>query len=169
MSYKTEPLSSSHKKKNFACGKTLLDNYLHTQAKQDMKRKLSVCFILADDQNNVKGYYTLSNASIQRDWLSDEIRAKLPPSYANLPTTLLGRLAIDNAYKGNGLGATLLIDALKRAYDTSVTSIGSMAVVVDPIDDDATKFYLKYGFIKLPDSGKMFLPMETISQLFKDA
>jgi predicted GNAT family N-acyltransferase len=169
MSYKTEPLSSSHKKKNFACGKTLLDNYLHTQAKQDMKRKLSVCFILADEHNYVKGYYTLSNASIQREWLSDDIRAKLPPSYANLPTTLLGRLAIDNAYKGKGLGATLLIDALKRAYDTSVTSIGSMAVVVDPIDDDATKFYLKYGFIKLPDSGKMFLPMETISQLFIDA
>ena len=169
MNYKTEPLSSSHKKKNFACGKTLLDNYLHTQAKQDMKRKLSVCFILADSQNNVQGYYTLSNSSIQRELLSDEIRNKLPHSYTNLPTTLLGRLAIDNAYKGKGLGATLLIDALKRAYDTSVTSIGSMAVVVDPIDGEAKGFYAKYGFIHLPDSGKMFLPLETISHLFKDA
>jgi predicted GNAT family N-acyltransferase len=151
MSYKTEPLSAAHKKKNFACGKILLDNYLHTQAKQDMKRKLSVCFILSDEHNNVKGYYTLSLASIP-----------------NLTTTLLGRLAIDNAYKGKGLGAILLIDALKRAYHTSVTAVGSMAVVVDPIDEDATDFYDKYGFIKLPDSGKMFLPMETISYLFKD-
>lgn len=169
MSYNTEPLSSSHKKKNFCCGKTLLDNYLHTQAKQDMKRKLSVCFILADDQNNVQGYYTLSNASIQRERLSDEMRAKLPPSYTNLPTTLLGRLAVDNSCMGRGLGETLLVDALKRAYDTSVTSIGSMAVIVDPIDEDAKGFYRKYGFIPLPDSGKMFLPMETISQLFKKA
>jgi predicted GNAT family N-acyltransferase len=169
MSYKTEPLSAAHKKKNFACGKTLLDNYLHTQAKQDMKRKLSVCFILADGQNNVQGYYTLSNASIPREWLSDDIRAKRPPSYTNLPTTLLGRLAIDNSCKGRGLGATLLIDALKRACDTSITSIRSMAAVVDPIDEEATGFYDKYGFIKLPDSGKMFLPMETISRLFKDA
>lgn len=167
MSYKTEPLNPSHKKKYFTCGKTLLDNYLHCQAKQDMKRKLSVCFILADDQNNVQGYYTLSSASIQRDWLTDAVSAKLPPSYANLPTTLLGRLAVDNSYKGQGFGETLLIDALKRAYDTSVTSIGSMAVVVDPIDEDAKGFYSKYGFIYLPDSGKMFLPMETIAQLFK--
>jgi predicted GNAT family N-acyltransferase len=150
MSYKTESLSSSHKKKNFACGKTLLDNYLHIQAKQDMKRKLSVCFILADDQNNVQGYYTLSRS-------------------VNLPTTLISRMAIDNSSKGQDLEEPLMIDALKRIYDASLTNIDSMAVVVDPIDDDATKFYLKYGFIKLPDSGKMFLPMETISLLFKKA
>jgi hypothetical protein len=60
----------------------------------------------------------------------------------------------------------LLIDALKRSYEISKT-IGSFAVVVDPIDQDAEDFYVKYGFIKLPDSGKMFLPMKTINQLFE--
>jgi len=55
---------------------------------------------------------------------------------------------------------------LKRSYEISKT-IGSFAVIVDPIDQDAENFYEKYGFIKLPDSGKMFLPMKTISQLFK--
>jgi hypothetical protein len=41
-----------------------------------------------------------------------------------------------------------------------------MAVVVDPIDEDAVRFYQKYGFILLPDSGKMFLPMNIIARLF---
>jgi predicted GNAT family N-acyltransferase len=168
MSYSTEPLHSSHKKKNFNCGNVLLDNYLHTQAKQDVKRKLSACFILADQDSNIKGYYTLSSTAISRNLLPDEIKTKLPPSYKDLPATLLGRLAIDKTYKGQGLGAHLLMDALKRSYDTSVNSVGSIAVIVDPIDMEAEKFYRKYGFILLPDSGKMFLPMETILKLFKD-
>ena len=165
MSYLTTALDSSHDKKNFVCGKDLLDNYLHTQAKQDVKRKLSACFIL-NEGKAVKGYYTLSSTTIQRDLLPEEIIKKLPLSYKDLPATLLGRLAVDNRYQGEGLGELLLIDALKRSYDTSISSIGSMAIIVDPIDEDAVKFYKKYGFILLPDSGKMFISMETVAKLF---
>jgi hypothetical protein len=166
MSYLTTLLDSSHKKKDFNCGKPLLDNYLHTQAKQDVKRKLSACFVLEGDQRVVKGYYTLSSASIKKDILPETIIKKLPPAYSDLPVTLLGRLAVDNSYKGQRLCELLLVDALRRCYDASV-NIGSMAVIVDPLDGDAEKFYLKYGFIALPDSGKMFMPMATISELFK--
>ncbi len=48
MIYLTKPLDSSFPKKKFSCGISLLDDYLHKQAKQDMKRKLTVCFVLAD-------------------------------------------------------------------------------------------------------------------------
>jgi predicted GNAT family N-acyltransferase len=166
MSYLTIPLNASHKKKDFNCGKPLLDNYLHIQAKQDVKRKLSACFVLEGDKNIIKGYYTLSSASIKKDLLPEAIIKKLPPAYSDLPVTLLGRLAVDNSYKGQRLGELLLLDALKRCYDASV-NIGSMAVIVDPLDGDAEKFYLKYGFISLPDSGKMFIPMTTVFELFK--
>lgn len=165
MSYLTEPLHASHRKAEFDCGQKLLNDYLHTQAKQDVKRRLSACFILADN-NTVKGYYTLSSASIQRDLLPEAIIKKLPPSYHDLPATLLGRLAVDNSFKGQGLGELILMDALKRSYHTSLSSIGSMAIIVDPIDEKAVKFYKKYGFILLPDSGKMFIAMETLSGLF---
>ena len=138
---------------------------MHVQAKQDMKRRLSVCFVLADDQNKVDGYYTLSNASIPREWLPEEIGRKLPPAYTDLPTTLLGRLAVDVTAKGKGFGKDLLIDALKRSFEASKT-VGSVAIIVDPLDEEAELFYLKYGFIKLPDSGKMFLPMVTVATLF---
>lgn len=165
MNYLTEPLNTAHKKQSFDCGIKQLNDYLHVQAKQDVKRRLSTCFILAGNEDAVKGYYTLSSAAVQRELLPAEIIKKLPPSYTNLPATLLGRLAVDNAHKGQGLGELLLMDAIKRSYDTSLGSIGSMAILVDPIDDGAVGFYRKFGFILLPDSGKMFIAMETISKL----
>ena len=163
----SEPLNSTHKKSNFSCGKEMLDVYIHKQANQDVKRKLSACFVINEKETNlIKGYYTLSNNSIPSKFVPNQIQKKLPRSYESIPTTLLGRLAIDNRFQGQGIGKLILIDALKRSYEISKT-IGSFAVIVDPIDQDAENFYEKYGFIKLPDSGKMFLPMKTISQLFK--
>jgi len=163
----SEILSSKHRKSEFSCGKEMLDNYLHKQANQDIKRKLSACFVVNDEETNlIKGYYTLANNSIPQESIPSHIQKKLPRSYKSIPTTLLGRLAIDSRFQGQGIGKLLLIDALKRSYEISKT-IGSFAVVVDPIDQDAENFYTKYGFIKLHDSGKMFLPMKTIIQLFE--
>jgi GNAT superfamily N-acetyltransferase len=164
MSFITIPLSPSHKKEKFSCGKPLLDSYLHKQAKQDVKRHLSACFILPDG-NDIKGYYTLSTASVQRRYLSEDIIKKLPPSYIDLPAILLGRLAISKDYQGHGLGEMILMDALKRSLFAAI-QVGSMAVIVDSLDDEAVRFYERYGFILLLDSKKMFLPMTTIASLF---
>lgn len=167
MSYLTEPLDSKHNKENFSCGKDLLDNYFWKQAKQDVKRKLSACFVLVDKEaNRISGYYTLSSNSISHNLIPDSFKKKLPKSYLSIPTILLGRLAVDNNYQGKGIGKTLLIDSLKRCFDTS-DSLGVFAVIVDPLDKEAERFYDKYGFIKLPDSKKMFIPMKTIKELFE--
>lgn len=166
MAYLTVPLNTSHKKNNFKCGKDLLDNYLHKQAKQDVRRKLTVCFILATKDNIVQGYYTLSNAAIPSSELPEDLRKKYPKSYTNLPATLFGRLAVDQSFQGQRISELLLFDALKRSFEVSVTEIGSIAVIVDPLDEEAVRFYGRYGFITLPGSGKMFLPMATIAALF---
>lgn len=165
MSYPILPLQSGFNKKQFNCGKDMLDSYIHKQASQDLKRRLSAVFAMVDD-SRVIGYYTLSSTSISRDLVPDEVQKKMPPSYLDLPATLLGRLAVDQNYRGRRLGEYLLIDALKVAFDTSEKHVGSMALIVDPLDDDAKAFYAKYEFIEL-DSGKMFLPMQTIAALFK--
>jgi len=120
---------------------------------------------MATDEGQIKGYYTLSNAGLPRDTLPKDWQQKLPPSYQSLPVTLLGRLAISKSSQGKGIGGLLLVDALKRSFLVS-EEVGSMAVIVDPIDDDAMNFYQRYGFILFPDSGKMFLPMKTIGELF---
>ena len=145
----------------------MLDKYFHHQVNQDIKRKLSVCFVLPETETIVKGFYTLSNDNIPFDVLPKELSKKLPKSYETLPASLIGRLAVDSRFKGQGYGELLLLDALKRCLDVSEKSIGSMAIVVDPIDKNAFNFYKKYGFILLPDSGRMFLPMKTVSLLFE--
>jgi GNAT superfamily N-acetyltransferase len=167
MIYLTEALNSKHNRDDFSCGKELLDNYFWTQAKQDIKRKLSVCFVLVDKETDkISGYYTLSSNSISNNLIPDSFKKNLPKSYLSIPTILLGRLAVDNNFQGKGIGKLLLIDSLRRCCDIS-ESLGIFAIIVDPLDKEAERFYEKYGFIKLPDSGKMFLPMKTIKVLFE--
>ncbi len=169
MSYITDLLDvSKHDRSTFLCGKSLLDNYFQKQAGQDVKRNLAACFVLIDKHTDeIAGYYTLSSNSIPKYQIPESFKKKLPPSYQSIPTILLGRLAVGLRYQGKGLGQLLLVDALKRCFDTSA-SIGAYAVVVDPLDDEATHFYDKYGFIKLPGSGKQFLPITTIKALFNE-
>ena len=159
------PLEKYHRRDAFDCGNEQLNSYLKKQARQDSKRKLAVCFALLDNKSLVKGYYTLSNSGINRSEVPESISSRMPPSYHQLPVTLLGRLAVDVSMRGQGMGGRLLADALKRSLQVSKTQIGSMAVIVDPIDDLAVKFYDKYGFISLSGSDKMFLPMKTIAQI----
>lgn len=162
-----ELLDKKHLRDNFDCGNTLLNNYIKYQANQDIKRKLSVCYVISDNtDSNIKGYYTLSNNSIYLDSLPENISKKFPKSYNNIPTTLLGRIGVDKKYQGQGYGKILLIDALKRSYDIS-HKIGSYAVVVDPIDESASDFYKSYEFIELPTSKKMFIPIKTLKMLFE--
>lgn len=161
-----EFLKNHHQKTNFDCGYDTLNNYIKFQAGQDVKRKLTACYVLFDeDSKRIQGYYTLSNNSIALSNLPEIYKNKLPKSYQSIPTILLGRLAIDKEFQGFAYGKILLIDALKRSYEVS-NEIGSFAVVVDPIDKTAEEFYLKYDFIKLPDSGKMFITMKTLKLLF---
>ena len=161
-----ELLDKKHRREDFDCGNEILNNYLKNLAGQDIKRKLCVCFVLSErEKNTIQGYYTLSNTSIPLSSFSEEIQKKLPKGYLSIPTTLLGRLAIDKNYQGKGNGKIVLIDALKRCYEIS-QKIGSFAIVVDPIDEEAEKCYKKYDFIKLPDSEKMFIATKTLQELF---
>lgn len=166
MEYLTVPLQKTFDKNSFDCGKPSLNNYIQTQASQDVRKKLSVCFVLLNpDQFTIEGYYTLSNASIPYHDVPEKLRKKSPKSYKNIPVTLLGRLAIDTKIKGRGFGSKLLIDALKRSFHVADKQIGSVAVIVDPLDEEAEKYYRHVGFVKLPTSGKMFLDMKTIKKL----
>ncbi|GAB3356361.1 GNAT family N-acetyltransferase [Arachidicoccus ginsenosidivorans] len=167
MGLKIEDLQKKHNRKDFSCGKILLDTYINKQASQDVKRNLSTCFVLVEDTDHiVKGYFTLSSGSIRRQDIPEDLAKKLPWGYEDMPTALLGRLAIDNSLKGQRWGERLLLEALERCLGIS-EMIGTLAVVVDPIDDEAQNFYKKYGFILLPTSGKMFLPIKTIKDLYK--
>jgi len=165
MTFLTVALTAAHNRNDFTCGQPLLDDYLRRQARQDVRRRLSACFVWPADAASIKGYYTLSSASMGRKQLPEEWIRKMPPSSTELPVILLGRLAVATIHQGQGLGESLLMDAMKRSCGVSA-ELGSMAVVGDPLDAAAERFYARYDFIRLPDSGKLFLPMATISRLF---
>lgn len=164
MEYITVHLERSFKKSEFKCGKAPLDDYLHKIAKQDAQRDIARTFVHVEG-TKIKGYYSISSSSIQRIDLPDEHLKKLP-LYPALPTIILGRLAVDERYQGQGLGPQLLIDAFRRCCVANQI-IASHALVVDAIDDDAKRFYEKFGFIAL-DSKKLFLPMRSIEEFIKD-
>jgi predicted GNAT family N-acyltransferase len=157
--------SKQHDRSKFSCEEKSLTEYIQKQASQDIKKSLAACFVVLNSNDQIIGYYTLSNDSISRTEIPEVYRKKVPRNY-DVPVTLLGRLARDITAKGTGLGELLLLDALNRCYITSKSTIGSMAVIVDPINENAVSFYSKYSFILLPDSGKMFLTMKTIAKLF---
>ena len=160
-----EPLGPGHDRAAFSCGVEGLDNYLRKQAGQDVKKRVAVAFVLTPDGTTVAGCYTLSQYSVELDAIPDGLAAKLP-KYPFVPATLIGRLAVSNEFRGQGLGELLLMDALNRCLSGS-KQVASAAVIVDAKDDGGAAFYQKYGFIELPKTPKrLFLPMVTIEKLF---
>ena len=85
-----------------------------------------------------------------------------------MSATLLNRLAVSAEFQGQRSGSVLLAEALRKAYENA-TVVGSSMVVVDAIDDRAARFYRSHGFIPLPDSMRLILPMRTIGGLVVSA
>ncbi len=163
--YVIERLEKKHIKSEFKCGNDALDEYLKTQASQDIKKNVAVTYVLtSQDSEQVLGYYTLSSIGVFSGELPDEIIRKLP-RYPVLPGILLGRLARDKQVQGDSMGSYLLIDALKRSLAVSNT-IGIVAVIVDAKNEKAVAFYKNYGFIEFPDNNRrLFLPLSMIKKL----
>lgn len=159
-----EPLTSHHQRHAFICESDVLTRYLQEQASQDMRKKLSVCFVGCNQAGEILGYYTLATAGLPRALIPDVYRKQLPYTY-DAPVILLGRLARHIHVKGQKVGELLLVDALLRAYHIATQSVGAMAVVVDPIDEKAAAFYKAYGFEGLHDSTRMLLSMKSIAKL----
>ncbi len=77
-----------------------------------------------------------------------------------MPAVRLGRLAVEVAFKGQGLGGALLGDALVRA---ARSEIPAAVVLVDAKDEQAVAFYRHHGFIPLADAEmSLFLPLATV-------
>jgi len=161
-----EPLGPKHDRAAFSCGVQIMDAYLHKQASQDLKKRAAVPFVITPDGSTIAGFYTLSQYAVQLDEIPTEVAKKLP-KYPLVPATLLGRLAVSSAFRGQGHGATLLMDALYRTLHHS-KEVASAGVIVDAKDAAASAFYKKYGFLDLPRiERRLFLPMGTVEELFR--
>ena len=112
--------------------------------------------MIANDTNAIAGFYTISSSSIRLDQLSQATRKKLS-RYNDVPVVRIGRLAVDQEFRGRGLGSTLIYDAIKRVVQSG---IGVYAVVVDAKDENAIAFYKHMEFEVLEDKHDvLYLPI----------
>jgi predicted GNAT family N-acyltransferase len=164
--FKIEPLGKKHDRAAFFCGKDSLDQYLKKQAGQSAGKNLAAVLVLTPDGKRIAGYYTLSSYAVKLDEIPEDIAKKLT-RMKEIPATLLGRLARSVEFRGQGIGETLLVDALKKAFQNS-THVASWAVIVDAKDEEAAEFYKRYGFISFPSRpNRLFLPMASIQKMFR--
>jgi GNAT superfamily N-acetyltransferase len=158
--YRVVPLdAAAHDRSSFTSTSALLDRYLREQVTQDIRRRVAACFVAITQEEHIAGYYTLASASLLLADLPPATAKKLP-RYPTVPAVRMGRLAVDQAHTGQGLGGALLADALHRA---ARSEIAAYALMVDAKDEAAAAFYCHHGFIALPDSPQtLFLPLATV-------
>jgi ribosomal protein S18 acetylase RimI-like enzyme len=163
--FRIEPLTAAHDRSRFISGSAALDRYLREQASQDLRRRITTCFVAIDTETqDVAGFYTLAATSVPLDALSPEIARKLP-RYPVVPAALLGGLAVAQPHQRRGLGAALLADALLR---TARAEVGVFALIVDAKDDAAQRFYQHHGFTLLPgEARRLALPIATALRLLE--
>jgi GNAT superfamily N-acetyltransferase len=163
--YRIESLSVKHDRAAFSCGVEALDRYLQKQAGQDVSRRVAAVFVIAPDGTTIAGFYTLSAHLVNLADLPENVAKKLP-RYPNVPAALLGRLAVSEIFRGQGIGELLLLDALQRSLGNT-REVASAVVVVDAKDERAREFYLRHDFIPPPTQPhRLFYPMKTIEKLF---
>jgi len=160
------PLDPDADRSGFKSGVEPLDSYFKAQVSQEIKRRVTACFTAIDGCGRVAGYYTLASASILLTDLAENLAKKLP-RYPNVPAVRMERLAVDQSYRGKGLGAALLADALRRA---ATAEIAAYAVVVDAKDESAAEFYSHHGFRTTVENPLfLYLPLATVKGLVKSS
>jgi predicted N-acetyltransferase YhbS len=152
------PLADAHEVSRFDCGNAVLNDWLRTKAPKSEGRSAR-CYVVCEG-NTVVGYYALTTGAVRHDKSAPRaLRANLPDP---TPVIVLGRLAVDEAYRGRGIGGGLLKDALSRALAAS-RIVGARAVIVHAIDDEAARFYAAFGFKPFPGEARtMYLATEAI-------
>lgn len=142
-----ETLNDSHDLSQFSCGKPSLDKWLRERALSNQTRGFTAV-VVVHDHGRVIGYYGLAPTAVVPTGLPRAIRTGQPPD--PVPCLLLGQLATDERWTGQGIGTGLLKHALERCL-SAASLIGGRALVVKAIDDEAALFWRKRGFAPSKD------------------
>ena len=158
-----EPLSRRHDREGFDCGNPDLNDYLRHTARQHTDKGLSRTEVLVNDDapDEILGYVTVGLAEIITDTLPPRYAKKYPSKAHGVK---LARLAVAQSRQREGLGALMMIHAMRRALQVA-DSAGIIGLFVDAKDAAASRYYRRFGFIPLPDDPqKLFLPLVTLRQ-----
>jgi len=157
-------LNRSHNRDNFDCGVEELNYFLKNLARQNLKKGLSRTFVAIKDgiPEEILGFYTLSLFELTAEKLPKKIAKKYK---GNIPAIKLGRLATAMGKQKQGLGKSMLINAIMRVISIS-EHVGVIGFFVDAKNEGAKTYYQRFGFISLPDHPlEVFLPFATLLKM----
>ncbi|WP_287243665.1 GNAT family N-acetyltransferase [Pseudoalteromonas sp.] len=141
-----ELLTDEHVLDVFSCGKPELDDWLMKKALKNHKRNNTRVYVVCDDNNKVIGYYAIAMGSVQRESALSSLKRNSPNP---IPMVVLARLAVDEGYKGRGIGVGLLKDCVLRSVH-AMNVVGGAGILVHALDDEAKAFYKRFGFNESP-------------------
>ena len=151
------PLAVDDLVDGFECGKPSLSDWLARHARQAQASGSARIFAVVDDAKDgrqVVAYYSLTVGQVDTLQVPERIRKGM--GQYPTPVVLLARLAVDQRYQGQGIGPGLLRDAISRALTISEQA-GVRALMTHPLDADAARFYLSFGFVPSPAGAGMLL------------
>lgn len=155
-----EPLAAQHRLEGFDCGKSALNDWLLRYAHQAQGSGSAKTFVVAEDDGRVAAYFSLTVGQV--DTLDAPERIRKGMGQYPVPVVILARLAVSVADQGRGIGLGLLQDAIRRTM-LIAEQAGIRAMMTHPIDDQAARFYTRFGFIASP------LREQQLLLLLKDA
>ncbi len=155
-----EPLASQHRLDGFDCGKPALNGWLLRHARQARDSGSARTFVVADGDDCVAGYFSLTVGQV--DTLEAPERIRKGMGQYPVPVVILARLAVSREHHGRGIGVGMLQDAIRRTL-VIAEQAGVRAMLTHPVDEDATRFYNRFGFIASP------LREQQLLLLLKDA
>jgi GNAT superfamily N-acetyltransferase len=156
-------LSQTHDSSTFNSGELVLDDWLRQRAWANLQSAASRTYVIClAGTERVIGYFSLSMGQILAQEVTGSMRRNMPRF---IPAVTLGRLAIDKAYQGKGLGVALLRNVIERALRAS-QDVFARLVIVHAISTSAETFYLHHGFTRLPvDTPTFALDLVKIGKL----
>ncbi|WP_318388767.1 GNAT family N-acetyltransferase [Enterobacter sp.] len=138
-----EPLSGLHQVAEFVCGEVVLDDWLKQRGLKNQALGAARTFVVCKKgTKQVAGYYALATGSVNHTEATGSLRRNMPDP---IPVIILARLAVDVSFRGGGLGADLLHDAVLRCYRVA-ENIGVRAIMVHALTEEARRFYVYHGF-----------------------
>lgn len=161
-----EPLRGKHDLEGFCSGDDALDSWLHRHARQAEAVGSARTFI-ATDGDRVVGFYALSIGQVEPADATERL-LKGQPTSRPVPVIILARLAVDLAFQGQGVGRSLLQDALLRCA-TAAESVGVRALAAH-VYEEARGFYDRFGFESSPtDPLHRILRMKDLRRLLNES
>ena len=146
------PLTDQHLSADFSCGTESLDIWLKRRALRNQMQGASRTYVVCE-ANRVVAYYALASGAVLSSDATGRLRRNMPDP---TPVVVLGRLAVDSAWHGQGLGRALVRDAGLRVLQAA-DAIGIRGMTVQALSDEAKVFYEHLGFEPSPMDSKLLM------------